>query len=303
MFQAPFVDARRSARQHQRPARQGAAHQRQRRRLLHEPARATCSRSGTAEDPSGDLRDGLPQPVPDPGRRQRRRLRHRLLARLATSPENFRGPAGTGRVEIVRKPSNYGWPLCYSPNLPYYRWNFNTRKPLDPTPQPVRVRQPGRAGRRTPRAGTRDGGPTIEPASITPADHPAGHLVLLPRQRQARRSARRAWRTTTAPAARCPQLFPELYTAGVAPHGAAPYRLRRGQPEHDEVPAVLRRRVRPRRVHAGHAARGPRRRAEPDLQDQPAARLRRGAVEPRRSRSSATTRWTCSSAPTATSTC
>jgi cytochrome c len=37
-------------------------------------------------------------------------------------PENFRGPAGTGRVEIVTKPSNYGWPLCYAPNLPYYRW-------------------------------------------------------------------------------------------------------------------------------------------------------------------------------------
>ena len=25
----------------------------------------------------------------------------------------FRGPAGTGRDEVVRKPANYGWPLCY----------------------------------------------------------------------------------------------------------------------------------------------------------------------------------------------
>ena len=40
-------------------------------------------------------------------------------------PEAFRGPAGTGRVEIVRKPANYGWPLCYKTDLPYYRWDFN----------------------------------------------------------------------------------------------------------------------------------------------------------------------------------
>ena len=28
-------------------------------------------------------------------------------------PQTFRGPQGTGRVEIVRAPSNYAWPLCY----------------------------------------------------------------------------------------------------------------------------------------------------------------------------------------------
>ena len=26
-------------------------------------------------------------------------------------PQMFRGPQGTGRVEVVRKPANYGWPL------------------------------------------------------------------------------------------------------------------------------------------------------------------------------------------------
>ena len=57
-------------------------------------------------------------------------------------PENFRGPAGTGRVEIVRKPSNYGWPLCYAPNLPYYRWNFNTSHAAGRDADAVRVRQP-----------------------------------------------------------------------------------------------------------------------------------------------------------------
>ena len=65
--------------EHQRPARQGAAHPRQRRRELHEPARQPVP-GGDGQDAPGDLRDGLPQPVPDPGRRERRRLRHRLLA-------------------------------------------------------------------------------------------------------------------------------------------------------------------------------------------------------------------------------
>ena len=51
------------------------------------------------------------------------------------TPTVFRGPAGTGRMMVVRQPANYGWPLCYSPDLPYYRWNFNTTTPLDNPPQ------------------------------------------------------------------------------------------------------------------------------------------------------------------------
>src|SRR3954453_13845997 len=62
----------------------------------------------------------------------------------SNTPENFRGPAGTGRVEIVRKPSNYGWPLCYAPNLPYYRWNFNPSTPLDGPPTPYESSNPTR---------------------------------------------------------------------------------------------------------------------------------------------------------------
>ena len=33
----------------------------------------------------------------------------------ASVPGPFRGPAGTGRMEIVRRPANYGWPVCYRP--------------------------------------------------------------------------------------------------------------------------------------------------------------------------------------------
>ena len=53
----------------------------------------------------------------------------------SNTPTVNRGPAGTGRVEIVRKPANYGWPVCYRTDLEYYRWNFNTSPPLDDPPQ------------------------------------------------------------------------------------------------------------------------------------------------------------------------
>ena len=42
------------------------------------------------------------------------------------SPTGLRAAQGTGRIEIVRKPSNYGWPMCYKTDLPMYKWDFNT---------------------------------------------------------------------------------------------------------------------------------------------------------------------------------
>ena len=74
----------------------------------------------------------------------------------------------------------------------------------------------------------------------------------------------------------CPRLFPELFTGGVGPHGAAKYHFDPANPKHDEVPAVLRRLGDPGRVHAGHAARGQARLAEPHLQDQRVPGLWRG---------------------------
>ena len=45
------------------------------------------------------------------------------------TPQRSRGPAGTGRFEIVRKPANYGWPTCYKRDLPYYQWNYHEFAP------------------------------------------------------------------------------------------------------------------------------------------------------------------------------
>ena len=252
--------------QHERPARQGAAHQGQRRRLATRRPAGTCSpsRGRRRRDPPGDLRDGLPQPVPDPGRRERRRLRDGLLAGLAASRENFRGPAGTGRVEIVRKPANYGWPLCYAPDLPYYQWNFNTSTPLDP---PRRSRTS---------AATRNRGPaehvalehrpgTVRPPPITQpdiwysyrdnADPPLGTPCL----------AYYDGSGGTVPAA-----LPRAVHGRRRSARRGAVRLRPGQPEPDEVPAVLRRRrsssASSRRTRCARSGSTP---GQPDPQDQP----------------------------------
>ena len=145
-----------------------------------------------------------------------------------------------------------------------------------------------------------------------PAGHRSGHLVLLPRQQRgdpARHAVLRLLRDDPgADRAGLDDRVPAAVPGAVhrrrrpARHREVP--LRPGQPEHEEVPALLRRLGDPGRVHAGHAARGQARLAEPRVQDQQrswtAARRTRRT---RRSRSSATTRWTCSWAPTARSTC
>jgi PKD repeat protein/glucose/arabinose dehydrogenase/type 1 glutamine amidotransferase len=141
----------------------------------------------------------------------------------SNTPENFRGPAGTGRVEIVRKPSNYGWPLCYAPNLPYYRWNFNTSTPLDATPTPYECSNPTRGPQNVSRWVV-NGGPTVEPGlEYAPP-------IVQPDIWYSYRDNAAAGALGTPCLAyyngsggTCPRLFPELFTGGVAPHGAAKY--------------------------------------------------------------------------------
>jgi len=37
-----------------------------------------------------------------------------------------RGPAGHGRWMIIRRPGNYGWPFCVTPDMPYIDYDFET---------------------------------------------------------------------------------------------------------------------------------------------------------------------------------
>ncbi len=86
----------------------------------------------------------------------------------AQTPQRSRGPAGTGRVEIVRKPANYGYPLCYSSKLGYYKWNFHefapgsttAGTPLNDPPEPVDC---GASTLINDSRFVRDGGPGNEP--------------------------------------------------------------------------------------------------------------------------------------------
>jgi PKD repeat protein/type 1 glutamine amidotransferase len=150
-------------------------------------------------------------------------------------PENFRGPAGTGRVEIVRRPSNYGWPLCYSPKLPYYTWNFNTAQTLDSPPTPFECANPNRGPENTSRwnTGNQYGPPIAQPDiwySYRDNNAPPGGPLGTPCFAYYNGSG----------ATSCPQLFPELGPGGgVGPHGAVPYEFDPVNPSPTKFPAYF----------------------------------------------------------------
>jgi PKD repeat protein/glucose/arabinose dehydrogenase len=144
----------------------------------------------------------------------------------ARAPQVFRGPAGTGRLEIVRHPANYGWPLCVSPTLPYYKWNFAAGTTQGST---FECGNPAHGPENTSRFNT---GRTATPPLTAPnlwysyndnANPPQGTPC--------------AAYYTTDPPGTCPQLFPELLTGGVGPHGAAPYDYDPGNPNPAKFPA------------------------------------------------------------------
>ncbi|MGW5670948.1 ThuA domain-containing protein [Micromonospora sp. NPDC003776] len=114
-----------------------------------------------------------------------------------------RGPAGTGRMMVVDKPANYGWPMCVQPNLPYIEMNWTTN-PISPV-APFDCAAPKNTSR-----------------------HNTGLTELLPVEKselwysfQAPTPCPESYLST--PTQTCPVLFPELGTGGVGPHGAAKY--------------------------------------------------------------------------------
>jgi cytochrome c len=148
-------------------------------------------------------------------------------------PQVFRGPPGTGRMEIVRHPANYGWPFCVSPRLPYYTWNFAASTPLNTPPTTFECDNPRHGPENTSRHNT---GLTTPPALTAPDlwysyndNNPPTPLgTPCP-----------AYYTTDPPGT-CPQLFPELGPGGgVGPHGAAPYRFDPRNPNPTKFPAYF----------------------------------------------------------------
>ena len=155
----------------------------------------------------------------------------------------FRGPAGVGRVEIVRKPSNYGWPLCYKTDLGVLQVGLRDGGPLPGRRTGgARVRQPGPGPAEHLEVGRErrsDGRAWARPDA---APHAARDLVLVQRQqheraerspvRDAVRERVRAqrssspgsrWHASALPAALPGARGLRGQPNGVGPHGAAPY--------------------------------------------------------------------------------
>jgi cytochrome c len=146
-------------------------------------------------------------------------------------PQVFRGPPGTGRMEIVRHAANYGWPYCVSPTLPYYRWNFAASTPLDNPPQPFECGNPSHGPENTSRHNT---GLTVTPALTAPDMYYSYQDNNQPTPLGTPCAAQ----YTQNPPGTCPQLFPELGPGGgVGPHGAAPYHYDANNPNPTKFPA------------------------------------------------------------------
>jgi cytochrome c len=146
-------------------------------------------------------------------------------------PQVFRGPPGTGRMEIVRHAANYGWPQCVTPTLPYYRWNFAAATPLDTPPQPFECGNPSRGPENTSRHNT---GLTVTP----PLTAPDLYYSYQDNNQPTPLGTPCAAAYTQNPPGTCPQLFPELGPGGgVGPHGAAPYHFDKNNPNPTKFPA------------------------------------------------------------------
>ena len=102
----PQPGLRRAAqrRQHQRPARQAAAHPASSRGGGYTVPRGQPVPAGHAEDPARDLRDGPAQPVPLRGQPRRTATSTwPTTRRTPRAPNPLRGPAGHGRWMVIRQ--------------------------------------------------------------------------------------------------------------------------------------------------------------------------------------------------------
>ena len=211
LFQAPFNDARR-----------GSTNTNDLRGKI---LRISVNGDGTYSVPSGNMfpspRTSTTRPVPRStrwasGTRSGSRSTRTASPMWPTTrptrprPRATVRPAGTGRIEIVRKPANYGWPHVLQDRPADVQ--VGLQHP-DDARRDVRVRQPGPRPREHLAVEHRPGAHT--------ADHQPGRLVLVPR---------RPWGTpcfasynTPTRQGTCPRIFPELGQGGVGPHVTAKY--------------------------------------------------------------------------------
>ena len=198
---------------------------------------------------------GFRNPFRSPGRRERRRVHHRLLAGRATPRSAAAGrQASAGSRSFGIRPTTAirsvtrARPRLLPVELP------GVLRATAPTTRGHPAGQPAAADRvwrvvrsSTTRAGSRDGGPGIEPGLRTRRRHRSGDLVLLQRQpsrQPARHAVLRVLRDD--PRAdraglvhRVPAALPRALHGRRRSARRHEVPLRPGQPEHDEVPALL----------------------------------------------------------------
>ncbi|MBE2315964.1 ThuA domain-containing protein [Solirubrobacter sp. CPCC 204708] len=168
-----------------------------------------------------------------------------------------RGPAGVGRYEIVRKPSNYGWPTCYSSKLGYWEWEFSefTEGTTSAGRIPLTGAKEIECGGPTQKNDAYmnlNGGPSVEPGlvDVPPVTDPdiwysyqdnPNLAGTNPRPVGAGTPCQAGTQLTPGPNAplsttECPRLFPELFDGGVAPHGMAKYEYNADNPSAVKFP-------------------------------------------------------------------
>jgi PKD repeat protein len=171
------------------------------------------------------------------------------------TPQQFHGPPGVGRFEIVRHPANYGWPYCFKPDLPEYPWNVNLQVPMNlndhqpvpagVTPQPYDCSNP--VGVPNNDWWNVNGGASVEPGLTVTPPLTAPDIWYSYRDNNTATPlgtpcfAFYGPNALTAPAVpgsttSCPRLFPELYTGGVGPHGIAKYEYDPANPNTKKFP-------------------------------------------------------------------
>ncbi|MDA0182098.1 ThuA domain-containing protein [Solirubrobacter phytolaccae] len=165
------------------------------------------------------------------------------------TPVRGRGPAGVGRYEILRKPSNYGWPTCYSSKLGYWEWEYSEFPDNSTTPGRIPLSGAkkfdcGAASQTNDSWWNLQGGPSVEPGleNLPPVTDPdvwysysdnAASPLGTPCQASTELTpGPNAPGSTTE----CARLFPELYGGGVGPHGMSKYEYNPANPNPNKFP-------------------------------------------------------------------
>jgi hypothetical protein len=112
--------------QHERPARQAAAHPGEAAAAGTRSRGATCSRPGRRRRAPRSTRWACANPFRFDVDATNGKVYLADYSPDAQAADPERGPAGQGRWMVIDRPANYGWPFCVTPTQPYRDYDFAT---------------------------------------------------------------------------------------------------------------------------------------------------------------------------------